>query len=82
MNEKDKNQFTIEVSSDLDYEKMVINLNYCNNQVAILNCDAGVDQTKIEILDKYEEKIIWSFDYQSFIKALNKAYEKLKEVNS
>jgi hypothetical protein len=78
---KDINQFTIEVSSDLDYETMVVNLNFCNNQVATLNCDEGIKQVKIEILDRYEDKVIWTFDYQAFINALNIAYEKLKQAN-
>jgi hypothetical protein len=79
---KDVDQFTIEVSSDLDYEKMVVNLNFGNNQVAILNCDKGANQIEIKLLDRYEDKLIWNFDYSSFITALNLASEKLKQANS
>lgn len=79
---KEKGQFAIEVSSDLDYEKMVVNLNFGNNQVAVLNCDRGIDKVEIKLLDRYEEKIIWEFEFQSFINALKSAEEKLKQVNS
>jgi len=77
----DNNQFTIEVSSDLDYEKMVVNLNFRNNQVAILNCDKGDNSIEIQFLDNFEEKIIWTFDYYSFINALSLAVTKLKQAN-
>lgn len=73
------NSFYIEVSSDLDYEKMVVYLNYQNNQVITLNCDHGFEE--IEILDRFENKVIWKFDYLQFIEALNLAYQKLKEIN-
>lgn len=78
---KNINRFTVEISSDLDYEKMVVNLNFFNNQVAILSCDQGINQTKIEVLDRYDDKVIWTFDYQTFLDALKLAYEKLKEAN-
>ena len=79
---KDADQFTIVVSSDLNYEKMVVNLNFGNDQVAVLNCDQGIGQVEVKLLDKYEDKAIWTFDCQSFIKALNLASEKLKQANS
>ena len=75
-------EFTLEVSSDLDYEKMVINLYFSNNHIAILDCDEGIDKAKIAILDRYTDNIVWSFDYQNFIQSLKLAYEKLKEVNN
>lgn len=78
---KNINRFTVEISSDLDYEKMVVNLNFFNNQFAILSCDQGINQTKIEVLDRYDDKVIWTFDYQTFLDALKLAYEKLKEAN-
>ncbi len=80
--EENMNLFTIEVSSDLDYKRMVVNLNFGNNQVATLNCDDGIDQTKIELHDRSEEKVIWSFEYNAFMNALNLAYEKLKQANN
>jgi hypothetical protein len=80
MNNND--QFIIEASSDLDYEKMVINLNFGNNQVAVLHCDKGINQIEIKLFDRYEDKVIWDFDFQSFMTALKLASEKLKQINS
>lgn len=79
---KATDQFTIEVSSDLDYEKMVVNLNFGNNQVAILDCDKGINHVEIKFLDRYDGRVIWNFDFQTFVNALNLASEKLKQVNS
>jgi hypothetical protein len=75
-------KFTLEVSSDLDYERMVINLNYLSDQVAVLSCDQGLEHAIIEILDRTEEKNIWSFDLLEFLNAIQQAYEKLKQVNT
>lgn len=80
MNKK-VDQFTFEASSDLDYEKMVINLNFGNNQIAVLNCENGIDQAEINVLDRFEDKIIWTFDLKNFIVALNIALEKLRQSN-
>jgi hypothetical protein len=78
---KEINSFSFERSSNLDYEKIVIYINYFNDQVAILSCEKGMEKAKIELLDKYEDKIIWTFDYADFIEALKYAYEKLKDAN-
>lgn len=78
---KEVEQFTIEVSSDLNYEKMVVNLLYGYNQVAILSCEKGINHIEIEILDKYRTETMWKFDYQSFSEALNLAIQKLQKVN-
>lgn len=82
MNRKNINEFTFLVSSDLDYEKMVVYIDFNDNQTVILSCDEGINQTKIEIMDKYEEKLVWNFDYKSFSQALEFAYNKLKEANN
>jgi hypothetical protein len=51
--EHEMNQFSFEVSSDLDYEKMVVNLNFANNQVAVLNCDNGIENVEIFAVRKH-----------------------------
>jgi hypothetical protein len=79
MNKK-TDQFNIEISSDLDYEKMVVNLNFGNNQVAVLNSEKGIDQAEIKLVDRLEDKVIWTFDLQSFISALSIGFEKLKQL--
>jgi ethanolamine utilization microcompartment shell protein EutS len=73
-------KFNIVASSDLDYEKMVINLNYDNNLVAILNCDKEINEIEIKIYDRYKGIVIWEFDFQSFMTALKLASEKLKKL--
>lgn len=78
-NEIDK--FNLVISSDLSYEKMVVELNFGNNTVAILNSDKGEDNTEIEIVDNRVDKVIWKFNYFDFIKNLEKAFKKLKEIN-
>jgi hypothetical protein len=75
------NEIKIEVSSDLDYEKMVVNLLIDNNHFATLNCDKGSHNTEIQILDRFEEKVVWTLNYNDFIHALHHAYEKLTEIN-
>lgn len=74
-------KFQLIVSSDLDYEKMVVYLMDFNNRVLTLNCDHGIDLAEIEILDRLTDKVIWKFNYHQFISALSLAYQKLKEVN-
>lgn len=78
---KNVNRFSFEISSDLDYEKMVVNLNFSNTSIAILNCDKGKGATEIELLNNDDYKVIWKFDFKDFVAALNKAYEKLMEAN-
>ena len=73
--------FRIEVSSDLDYEGMVIDILHSDDLLAKLNCDQGITKTQIFIFDRSNEEPIWKLDYSSFEKALNKAFRKLKEVN-
>ncbi|MBJ7450418.1 MAG: hypothetical protein JHC93_08685 [Parachlamydiales bacterium] len=76
-----ENEFRLVVSSNSDYEKMVIYLDFNRDLWAILNCDEGNDQIKIEILDKNEDKISWKMDLEALILALNNAKKKLIEVN-
>lgn len=76
-----ENKFSLVISSDLDYEKMVMYINFGNNQVATLNSDKGEDQVEIEILDTYTDEVIWKLDYKSFVSTLDKAYKKLIELN-
>lgn len=78
---RDKDQFVIIASSDLDYEKMVINIDFGNDQVAVLHCDKGSEQVEIKLLDSDQGKVIWTFDFKNFINALIKAEEALKRVN-
>lgn len=74
-------EFTIEVSSDLDYEKMVVNLYFLQDHVAVLSCEADPKNISIEIMDSISERTIWRFSVPLFIAALTRGMKKLQEVN-
>lgn len=75
-------KFNILQSSDLDYEEMVINLEFENKLFAILSCDNGIEHAQIEVFDrKNDENVIWRFNYHEFLVHLQRAYESLKVVN-
>ena len=70
--------FTIYLSSDLSYEKLVAEIQYKEETVAIINQDKGPSKLKLEIFapehgDHYE------FDLKEFLKVINKAKEYLEE---
>lgn len=48
--------FYLQACSDLDYEKMVIDI--CNDQtrIATLHCDNGLENARIVIYDQYSSK--------------------------
>jgi hypothetical protein len=75
-------ELRIEVSSDLDYEGMVIDIIYLNNLLAKLDCDQGLDKTQIHFFGKDGEDPIWKLEYSSFNEVLDKAFQKLKEANN
>jgi hypothetical protein len=77
----DQNKFSLEVSSDLDYEKMVVNINFGLEQIATLSCDEGIENTKIVLLNCQSENIVWAFPYNEFLDILQSAYVKLKQIN-
>ena len=76
------NKFSILESSDLDYEKMVVNINLGDTHFATLNCDNGINETEIVIFEKYNNNISWTLDFHEFMKILNRSFEKLKSINS
>jgi hypothetical protein len=59
------NNFLLEISSDLDYEGMVINISYKNDIIAILNQDKGVDNIEIKIFSSINDEC-WNFIYKDF----------------
>lgn len=77
-NTKDRSGFNILISSDLEYEKNVIYLNFGNGQIATLSCDKGMAHAKIEIFSGYENKVSWTLSCQDFMTVLNSAYKELK----
>ncbi len=71
----------IEISSDLDYEGMVVDILFKNNLLAKLECDQGFENTKIHFFEKKNENAVWELDYFSFVEILNKSLIELKEAN-
>jgi hypothetical protein len=66
--------FNIDLSSDINYEKMVVNLNFDSELVAILDCDKGIENAEIRISDIDEDRVVWTFKCKDFIKSLNIAF--------
>ena len=77
----DVEDFKTRISSDLEYEGMVIDILYKNDQVAKLSCDKGIEKALIEIFHPDEEKSVWQLEYSSFEKVLKEGFGRLKEVN-
>lgn len=71
----------IEISSDLDYEKMVVNITQEGRTLAILNSERGKDEVEIEILSRDEDRILWKLEFDEFVETLNLALKKLKSIN-
>ncbi|MBJ7450349.1 MAG: hypothetical protein JHC93_08340, partial [Parachlamydiales bacterium] len=62
--------FSFEASSDCDYEKMVIFINYNFDQVATITSEEGTNVV-IELLSKDQNKVIWTFDCEEFIQIIS-----------
>lgn len=76
MNEKLKG-FYLEICGDIDYELLVIYLNFQNAQFGTLSCDYGIDNAKIALQYRYESKTIWTLHYHTFFNLLKEAYDYL-----
>lgn len=60
-------RFTIELSSDLDYEEMVVYISLDEELIAILNCEKGVDNLEFELSSR--EKVA-SVPFEDYLQAL------------
>lgn len=49
-------RFTVELSSDLDYEEMVVHISLDEEPIATINCEKGLDNLEIELSPMCEEK--------------------------
>ena len=88
-----KKGFNLEVSSNLNYDKMVVNIvynledinfnddkkYYIQKQIAILNLDKGVDNIEIELVSSQED--FYVFSLEEFQGILEKAKKLLIQVN-
>lgn len=67
----------IELSSDLDYEGMVVYLSIENREIAILNYDQGVDDLEVELLPLLSDQDKLELPLDELMNALQKAKEIL-----
>jgi hypothetical protein len=88
-----KKGFNLEVSSNLNYDRMVVNIvynpedinfnddkkYYVQKQIAILNLDKGVDNIEIELISSQE--VFFIFPLEEFQGILEKAKKLLIQVN-
>lgn len=72
-------RFRIELSSDLDYEEMVVYISLDEQVLALLNCEKGLDNLELEIysLDSETTMLIPYLDY---LEAIEFAEKTLVEV--
>ena len=73
------NDFTIELSSNLDYEGMVVYISVHEQEIAILNYDKGIENIEIKLLPIYTESKTLSVPLDELLKALEKAKKVLKK---
>lgn len=73
------NDFTIELSSDLDYEGMVVYISVHEQEIAILNYDKGIENIEIKLLPIYTESKTLSVPLDELLIALEKAKTVLKK---
>lgn len=71
-----KNEFTIEVLGDVDYEGMIIMVNYGTRNIAEINYENGIDKLEIK-LTKCPSEV--SFPLDVFFDILEKAKEIAKK---
>ena len=72
-------QFSIEISSNLDYENMTTNILYQEKTVAILSEEEGLENLKIEILPTFEG-MPWCFYLNDFLRILQFAEKQLIQI--
>lgn len=63
------NRFTIELSSDLDYEEMVVYISLDDQLLATLNCEKGINDLEIELHPLIFDKVL-SVPFSDYLKAL------------
>lgn len=71
-------KFRLALSSDLDYEDMVIYINWGNDMLAILDQEKGPDQKDLEILRSSKEDN-WKIPFKEFRNSLDAAENFLDE---
>ena len=71
--------FTIELSSNLDYDGMVVYISVYEQEIAILNYDKGIEHIEIKLLPIYTNTKTLSVPLDKLLIALEKAKTILKK---
>ena len=76
-----KSDIEILVSSDSEYEKLVVEFYFRGKFIALLNQDDGLDHLKIEFAgpDLVEDKVLRKIDLATFEEALELAKRTIRE---
>ena len=74
-----KSEIDIQVWSNVDYEKLVVEMYHKGKFVALLNQDDGLDNLKIEFPgpDRVEDMVLRKIDLSVFEKALELAKREI-----
>ena len=75
-----RKRLEIEISSDLDYEEMIVNIISDGENIATLSQEEGFENLKIEIFPPLESKS-WVFFFDDFDKALQSAKKQLQTMH-
>lgn len=70
------NRFTVELSSNLDYQEMVVNITFDEVHIGTLTCEEGEFHVELEVLSINEQNLI-SMPYDDYMKALEFAKQTL-----
>jgi hypothetical protein len=68
-----KNKLTIDLSSNLDYEGMVVDINYNMTTIASINYDKGIDKIEIEFFPLELQNQKMALPLEDFIEVVEKA---------
>lgn len=63
------NEFSIGISSNLDYEELTVQIYYNDDYLAEINMDKGKEHMEIEIMTP-DNANFWTFQLDTFIKLL------------
>ncbi len=70
-------RFTIELSSNLNFERMVVYISCGDQELFLLNYDRGIDNIEVEVLPNTMNKNIYMFSLEDFLDVITKAKEIL-----
>ena len=74
-----KNEFYVEIVSDLDFEELVADICWGENTVATISQEEGPENMQVEIFSP-ERDGDWTFPLSKFLRTLAFARQKLNEM--